>query len=378
MAPGFNTQIPSPSCSSPSSEEYEQPLSKALCDKCLGASGKCSKAVSRREGSIFTGLNCDYVPSLLDERRVNNVSHAFFRSSTPRTPYTMDNFEDQCAILNDPNVVVPGSADGFNTAQSNGIGHSTHSAVDNDNYQSNGEIKYSPDQPGHQFERASTRDKSYIISQPILREDSSTKESNYDDSLHFKQLVSPTLTFNTATQTNSTDCGDCLSSCFKAFESLHMHSSRVTSPSFDTIFAINGEAIECCESLLDCEPCIYKAGLITSVTLLATVIGRMVALYSATYTHLNASIKNSGRITSRINCCGGEDEQRSMMQMILTEFGRIQCTFEQFRAVCLSIEDDDEMRICSVVMSNLAEDLQLTLGIILNPQLTQLVETYLD
>jgi hypothetical protein len=180
-------------------------------------------------------------------------------------------------------------------------------------------------------------------------------------------LAGPLL--DTTTQRNISSGCTCLSSCLQALHTLCQHSAnQVADPPFDIILTLNREAMECCNTVLNCMSCLFKAGINTSIMLLATLIGKIVTFYRlAAQSNFNTPGEPMRLMlgTYRVK---GEDEQRLKSEILLMELRKVDNIFARFKIVCRSVPDA-EMGVCSVLTSYLAQNLQLTFDYMQKPQL---------
>ena len=160
---------------------------------------------------------------------------------------------------------------------------------------------------------------------------------------------------------------DCFAACLLVLQSLHNHSSLLSSaqqdgPPFDIVLTINREAIESCSTMLECSKCVSKSGRSISTMMLATIFGKVMSLYrAACFLRFGptTSMQNTAQLAFGAYTVTGENRQLLEIEILLLELKKVEkilATYsERFRNP--QSEKDDEASVYDALTGYLDKNL---------------------
>lgn len=132
---------------------------------------------------------------------------------------------------------------------------------------------------------------------------------------------------------------DCFAACLQVLQSLHNHSmllsaSHQGSPPFDIVLTINREAIDSCSNMLDCSNCVFKSGRSISTMMLATIFGKVMALYRAAcclrFSSPSTLTQTSAQLAFGAYTVTGENRQLLEIEILLLELRKLERTLQVY------------------------------------------------
>ncbi|CAG8979844.1 hypothetical protein HYALB_00002616 [Hymenoscyphus albidus] len=299
--------------------KQRQPKLRASCDGCFLAKVKCSKERPICSRCLTTGAECGYSPSCRTgkSKAVVNSSADHTSTSSPLGDLYEDSAITYTALNHDPHIPysedsatfgvhtswLPLQNQGSSKAHRRSISSTVPSMVRDSSTTpesvsggSGTETTYETPypwnpsmRPGNNFHSAIARSKS-AADIPLF----STLEPWFEgqnDMLMFGPIsnIGPSFQKDPNPFTSNefmanapaTSC-NCFNISLQALQALHNHTINTTpAPSFDVVLSVNRRAIDSCAMMLDCSKCIIGFNSNTSVMLLATIIGKVLAFYRA-------------------------------------------------------------------------------------------------
>lgn len=168
---------------------------------------------------------------------------------------------------------------------------------------------------------------------------------------------------------------DCFAACLSVLQSLHNHSSLLSSsqesgPPFDIVLSINREAMESCSTMLECAKCVSKSGRSISTMMLATIFGKVMSLYRAAC-FLRFGPSNSMHATAQLAfgayTVTGENRQLLEIEILLLELRKVESILaiysERFRNT--QSEKDDETSVYDALTGYLDKNLHYIVDFLL-------------
>ena len=160
---------------------------------------------------------------------------------------------------------------------------------------------------------------------------------------------------------------DCFAACLSVLQSLHNHSSLLSStqqggPPFDIVLTINREAMESCSAMLECSKCVSKSGRSISTMMLATIFGKVMSLYrAACFLRFGptTNLHDTAQLAFGAYTVTGENRQLLEIEILLLELRKVESILaiysERFRST--QTEKDDESSVYNALTSYLDKNL---------------------
>ncbi|KAL2037625.1 hypothetical protein N7G274_009570 [Stereocaulon virgatum] len=166
---------------------------------------------------------------------------------------------------------------------------------------------------------------------------------------------------------NSQPC-DCFAACLQVLQSLHNHSSLLSTtqqdgPPFDVVLKINREAMESCSTMLECGTCVSKSGRSISTMMLATIFGKVMSLYrAACFLRFgpSTSMQATAQLAFGAYTVTGENRQLLEIEILLLELRKVESILAVYskRFMNTQAEKDDETSVYNALTTYLDKNLR--------------------